>query len=162
MNFIRVPLQILNKETSVEIRRDLDSRIQMLDNLIELIVFTPKGSFAADPDFGFEYWCHEYSNLHQSSFNSGHSLQSLHNDVTKMECQESIKRSLMIYEPHMKNINVAIEINPLSRKQKKKVHSKYEVKVRVTGNLDDGLGVAVPYDKEVSFYMEPTVKQYNI
>ena len=163
MKFIGAPLKFLKEESSVKVSRDLDSRIKMLDNLIELIVFTPKGSFAADPDFGFEYWCHEYSNLNHNSFNNGHSIQGLSTDVTKMECQESIRKSLQMYEPQMKNIIVNIEINPLGTSgQRRKVMSKYEVKVRVNGTIDDGLGVMVPYEKSISFFMEPTVKQYSI
>ena len=163
MKFINAPLKFLKKESSVGVRRDLDSKIKMLDNLIELIVFTPKGSFAADPDFGFEYWCHEYSNLHHNTFNNGHGLQGFSTDVTKMDCQESIRKSLQVYEPHMKNVNVSIEINPINEShQRRKVKSKYEVKVRVNGTIDDGLGVMMQYEKIISFYMEPTVKQHGI
>ena len=163
MNYIGAPLKFLQQGSSVNICRDIDDRIKMLDNFIELIVFTPKGSFAADPDFGFEYWCHEYSNLHHNSFNNGHSLQDFSTDVTKLDCQESIRRSLQIYEPQMKNINVNIEINPISMDtQRRKVKSKYEVKVQVKGTIDDGLGVMMSYEKNVSFFMEPTVKQHSI
>lgn len=163
MDYISAPLKFLHQELSVKINRDLDSRIKMLDNFIELIVFTPKGSFAADPDFGFEYWSHEYSNLHPNSFNNGHILHDFTTDVTKLDCQESIKKSLLIYEPDMQNVNVNIEINPIKlSEQRRKVKSKYEVKVRVSGTIDDGLGVLIPYEKSVSFYMEPTVKLYSI
>lgn len=163
MDYIGTPLKFLRQESSVKINRSLDSRIKMLDNFIELIVFTPKGSFAADPDFGFEYWSHEYSNLHHDSFNNGHVLQDFTTDVTKMECQDSIKKSLLIYEPAMQDVNVNIEINPIEIiNQRRRVKSKYEVKVRVNGTIDDGLGVMIPYEKSVSFFMEPTVKQYSI
>lgn len=163
MDYLGAPLKFLHQESSVKISRDLDSRIKMLDNFIELIVFTPKGSFAADPDFGFEYWSHEYSNLHHGSFNNGHILKDFTADVTKKECQDSIKESLLIYEPDMKNVNVNIEINPVEViNQRRKVKSKYEVKVLVNGTIDDGLGVMIPYEKSVSFYMEPTIKVYSI
>lgn len=163
MDYIGTPLKFLHQESSVKINRSLETRIKMLDNFIELIVFTPKGGFAADPDFGFEYWTHEYSNLHHNTFNKGHILQDFTTDVTKMECQQSIKKSLLIYEPDMQNVNVNIEINPIEiTKQRRKVRSKYEVKVCVNGTIDDGLGVMIPYEKSVSFYMEPTVKQYSL
>ena len=61
MEYISTPLSISDDGQLV---RDVNERITMLDNLVELIVFTPRGSFEADPDFGFEYWNHEYSNVH--------------------------------------------------------------------------------------------------
>ena len=67
MKFIKTPLTYENG--SAVIARSLDERIAMIDNFIELIVFSPKGSFIADDDFGFEYWNHEYSNVHFRSFN---------------------------------------------------------------------------------------------
>ena len=48
------------------------------------------------------------------------------------------------------------------KKQNRKVFSKYEVSVRVTGFLDDGLGMVKKYEKKVMFFMEPTVKQITI
>ena len=56
MKFIKTPLTYENG--SAVIARSLDERIAMIDNFIELIVFSPKGSFIADDDFGFEYWNH--------------------------------------------------------------------------------------------------------
>ena len=148
--------------------RNSDDKVVMLDNLVELIVFTPKGSFAADPDFGFEYWNHEYSNIHYRDFNNHHSnsgYYGLSNDVTRKECQESIKRSLETYEPQLKQIDVSIELDSIDieeQNKKRKVFSKYEVSVKVTGLLDDGLGVVKKYEKRVLFFMEPTVKQITI
>ena len=43
-----------------------------------------------------------------------------------------------------------------------KLLSKYEVTIGISGMLDDGLGTLVPYRKDVSFLMEPTVKRINI
>ena len=68
MSFISTPLIFNNSGASI--LRDINDHITMLDNLVELVVFTPRGSFAADPDFGFEYWNHEYSNVHYREFNN--------------------------------------------------------------------------------------------
>ena len=70
MNFSSTPLSFKNSDTGITIVRDIQERISMLDNLVELIVFTPRGSFNGDPDFGFEYWNHEYSNVHYREFNN--------------------------------------------------------------------------------------------
>lgn len=86
MEYISTPLSISDDGQLV---RDVNERITMLDNLVELIVFTPRGSFEADPDFGFEYWNHEYSNVHYREFNNsqmGKASFGLHNDVTRKEC----------------------------------------------------------------------------
>lgn len=168
MGFVNTPIRFIKKEASVSLGREIDDMTLMLDNLVELIVFTPKGSFSADPDFGFEYWNHEYSNIHYRDFNNNHTgmgLSGLYNDVTRKECQDSIKKSLETYEPQLKHVDVFIELNSIDEGKQhrtKKVFSKYEVSVRVTGVLDDGLGMAKKYEKRVSFFMEPTVRKITI
>lgn len=161
MRFLSTPLQFTDSGT--KLRRDIDNRIMMLDNLVELIVFTPRGDFEADPDFGFEYWNHEFSNVHYREFNAsqGTKTTSLYNEVTKKECEDSIKHSLAAYEPMLKNVTVNIELNSASEKQRRKrrVASKYAVNVIVEGGIDDGLGVLRPYRKVVVFLVEPTVKR---
>ena len=89
----------------------------------------------------------------------------LYNDVTRKECQESIKKSLETYEPQLKHIDVFIELNSIDENKQnssKKVFSKYEVSVRVMGVIDDGLGMVKEYEKRVTFFMEPTVKKVTI
>lgn len=166
MEFVRTPIAFERTETSISVHRDVHEKVEMIDNLIELIVFTPRGSFAADPDFGFEYWNHEYSNIHYRNFNNGHSMlrSGLYNEVTKRECQDSIKRSLASYGSVLKHVDVSIELNAVesAKATRKKVLSKYEVSVKVTGTLDDGLGTASPYEKRILFYMEPTAKHISI
>ncbi len=161
MRFLSTPLQFTDSGT--KLRRDIDNRIMMLDNLVELIVFTPRGDFESDPDFGFEYWNHEFSNVHYREFNAsqGTKTTSLYNEVTKKECEDSIKQSLAAYEPMLKNVTVNIELNAASEKQRRKrrVASKYAVNVIVEGGIDDGLGVLRPYRKVVVFLVEPTVKR---
>lgn len=167
MAYLNTPLSFVSADSSVILNRDIEDQIQMLDNFVELIVFTPRGSFASDPDFGFEYWNHEYSNIHFRNFNNGH-LNMLqdgrYNDITKKECQDSILNCLAAYQPQLKQADVQIELNAIDDggQERKKVMSKYYVTVKVTGSLDDGLGVMTPYYKEVVFLMEPTVKKFRI
>jgi hypothetical protein len=162
MRFVSTPLQFADSGT--KIRRDIEDRLQMLDNLVELIVFTPRGDFEADPDFGFEYWNHEFSNVHYREFNASQgtkSSSSLYNEITKKECEDSIKQSLATYEPMLKNVVVSIELDAAAQKQRRRrrVASKYVVNVIVEGGIDDGLGVLRPYRKVVVFLVEPTVKR---
>lgn len=161
MNFVKTPLSY--QEPGLTLVRNIEDRIRMLDSLIELIVFTPRGSFAADPDFGFEYWNHEYSNMHYREFNlnqTGKFVNGLQNDVTRKECEESIRISLNSYEPMLKNVSVSIELDlPDENHRHKKRNSKYKVNVVVEGRIDDGLGTMRPYQKTTVFLIEPTVKQ---
>lgn len=168
MQYINTPIQFKVNESEITIERSIADQVKMLDSFIELIVFTPRGSFLADPDFGFEYWNYEYSNIHYSDIRNKQSsmmYQGLYNDVTRKECQESLKRSLETYEPKLKHIDVGIELLPVDDVKQikgRKVFSKYEVTVKVTGHLEDGLGMVKHYEKKVKFLMEPTVKQIVI
>lgn len=165
MAFVKTPVSY--EGDSAVITRSINERIVMIDNFIELIVFSPKGSFVADDDFGFEYWNHEYSNVHFLSFNHGQNVNysnGIYNEVTLKECKESIEKSLNIYEPQLKHVSVSIELGSIKTESdvRRKLLSKYEVTIRISGMLDDGLGTLMPYNKNVSFLMEPTVKRINI
>ena len=167
MTFSTTPLSFENTETSIRMVRDIEDRITMLDNLVELIVFTPKGSFDGDPDFGFEYWNHEYSNVHYREFNNeqtSYSAEGLCNEITKKECQESIQQSLKTYAPQLKHVQVSMELNSaeVEKQRKKKVPSKYTVTITVEGIIEDGLGTTRQYKKNVMFLMEPTAKKYRL
>ena len=163
MSFISTPVSYI--EPSLRLVRNIEDHITKLDNLVELIVFTPRGSFAADPDFGFEYWNHEFSNVHYREFNANQTGQgsTLRNDITKKECEDSIRDSLATYEPMLKDVSVNIVLNSAVDKgiHHKKMPSKYELNVVVDGNLDDGLGTRRRYRKIVVFLVEPTVKKYR-
>ena len=162
--YISTPLNFIERNlgNAVHLERDIDDRVEMLDNLIELIVFTPRGSFGADPDFGFEYWNHEYSNIHYMDFNNDNSGTAIsYNEVTKKECQESILNSLQTYYPQLRDVMVLIDlaIADTEKQRRKKVMSKYSVKVTVKGVISDGLGTNRAYSKDVIFLVEPTAKQ---
>jgi len=167
MIFASTPLSFENTDEGVRIARSIEDNISALDNLIELIVFTPKGSFCGDLDFGFEYWNHEYSNVHFRDFNNeqvGLSATGLVNEASKKECEESIRNSLSTYAPQLKHVFVSMKLLSAEAEntRKKKIPSKYKVEIVVKGCVDDGLGTDHLYEKKVKFFMEPTVKRYNI
>ncbi len=169
MEYVNTPLEFRVSENDISVKRNVGNLVKVLDNLVELIVFTPRGTFDADPDFGFEYWNHEYSNIHSFDFGKGNLMVGrngnlLYSDTTKKKCQESICRSIEAYVPQLKHIDVSIELNPVNaaRIGGRHVMSKYEIFVKVVGMLDDDLGTAIPYEKSVLFFMEPTVKRVNI
>lgn len=167
MKFSSTPLSFVTSDKNITIVRDIEEHISMLDNLVELIVFTPRGSFEADPDFGFEYWNHEFSNINYREFNNDYnstSSEGLYNEITKKECQDSIRQSLAVYAPQLKNVNVAIEMNIASsdKQEQKKVLSKYLITVIVEAVIDYGMSTTVAYKKDVKFLIEPTAKKYKI
>lgn len=165
MNYIAVPFAYADDENT-QLDRPFASRVEMLDNFIEMLVFTPRGSFAADLDFGFEYWDHEYCNVIVRDFNNGQTSAasaSIGSEITRHQCQESIREGLAIYEPDLKQVNVNIELNLSEEKlRRRRMKSKYRVDIIVTGMLDWGLGNMKPYQKTVSFYVEPTAKKIKI
>ena len=165
MNFISSPLAYQKPPKDLIIQRNMGSEEEQLDNLIELIAFTPRGSFIADPEFGFEYWNHEYANIQYRTFNSGQGGMlgdKTGQEVTKLECQESIRRSLQTYAPQLTKVNVSVELNAAQysdQGQKRKVQSKHLVSILVEGEFDSGVGTS-KYRKKVEFLMEPTAKKH--
>lgn len=165
MDYISTPLSFVEHETQIGISRDIEERITLLDNLVELIVFTPRGSFNADPDFGFEYWGYEYSNVNETQFNNNNTGRDSYNsESTKIKCQESIRQSLNTYAPELKDLEITMNLcGPDSDEQgKKRVLSRHMVAVVVKGNIENGLGTVLEYYKEVSFFIEPTAKKIKI
>lgn len=164
MRFISTPFDYGKTQPELVVKRDIETEAAMIDNLLELIVFTPRGSFLADPDFGFEYWNHEYTNIQYRTFNSGQSGLlggTTTQSVTKAECQDSIRQSLSMYAPQLTNVDVTVELNPATdneHQRGKKVQSKHLVRVRVEGEIGDGIGTQ-HYTKDIAFLMEPTAKR---
>ena len=163
MNYIGTPIDFGGNPSLILPKRDIGSQTAMLDNLVELIAFTPRGSCSADPEFGFEYWNYEYVNIQYRTFNNGQistMYDETHREITKSDCQDSIKQSLSIYAPQLKNVNVSVELNPADAKRhyRKKVQSKHLVSIIVEGDLDGGISMN-HYKKKVEFLMEPTAKR---
>ena len=164
MNYIATPIDIALDGGKTHLSRPIDEHRGMLDNLVELIVFTPRGSFGADPDFGFEYWNHEFSNVQYRAFNNDQSIgmsKNMLNEITREECHESIRRSLHTYAPQLKNVVVDMKLEATDSDRLIHLHiqSKYVVNITVRGELDDGAGTTTQYEKKVNFLIEPTLKK---
>lgn len=146
---------ILEQETG-----DIEKSI---DNILDLIVFTPQGAFIADPDFGFEYWNHEFANINVREFNNNYlgmvsNVKTL-NEISRKQCENSLKESILCYEPRLHQPDVKVELDINNKKSRKSMPSKYEMKIMITGSLDDGLGIMRPYEKRISFMVEPIAKK---
>lgn len=161
-NFSHIPLSIDFSKSPI-LEQETGDIEKSIDSILDLIVFTPKGSFAADPDFGFEYWNHEFSNINVREFNNNYlgmvsNIRSV-NEISRKQCENSLKDSIKCYEPRLQQPEVRVELEINSKKSRKSMPSKYEMKVLITGFLYDGLGVTRPYEKKISFMVEPIAKK---
>lgn len=162
MEYLKTPLGFSTAFGRCFLSRPIEDRLTMLDNLVELVIFTPRGSASADPDFGFEYWNNEYSNVHFREFNNGQGFSN--SEISKQVCEDSVRQSLACYAPMLEQVNVSMELRALTvaEQHRKRTSSKYEVIVRVEGSLDYGLSTEQRYYKNVSFLMEPMAKKLII
>lgn len=168
MNFISSPIHFTTSERSVGIARDIEERITMMDNLVELIAFTPRGSFNADPDFGMEFWNQEYSNVNDEQFNNNNTgRDEYHPESLKERCEMCIAESLMAYAPEslqVRDIKVLMNLQDTGANHhgSHKVYSHHEVVLFISAKLDDGLGTTCDYSRELSFMVEPTMRSRKI
>lgn len=88
-------------------------------------------------------------------------VQSL-NDVSRKQCELSLKESILAYEPRLMNPEVKIELDINDRIGKNRMPSKYQMRIFINGLIDDGLGIARQYEKRISFMVEPTAKKISI
>ncbi len=164
ITYTSIPLSI-NVPDSHSLEKENGELENCISSILDLIVFTPKGTFIADPEFGFEYWNHEFSNINVREFNNSYmglmaDTQSL-NDVSRRQCELSLKESIIAYEPRLINPDVKIELEINDKIRKKKSQSKYEMRIMINGSIDDGLGIVRPFEKRISFMVEPTAKKIN-
>lgn len=160
-NFFHIPLSI-NFSSLPILEQESGDIEKSIDCILDLIVFTPKGSFIADPDFGFEYWNHEFSNINVREFNNNYlgmvsNVKTL-NEISRKQCENSLRESIICYEPRLHQPDVKVELN-INKKSRKSMPSKYEMRILITGFLDDGLGIMRPYEKRISFMVEPIAKK---
>ncbi len=165
--YISEPVNFHRDETNTNftIERNIAEQDAMLKNLLELIVFTPIGSFSADPDFGLEYWNQEYVNINESQFNNNYGRDEDYCRLsTKDRCEKSIAENIIEYAPEnlkMRNVQVVVSLKDIngSERSHRKVYSHHEIVVFVSADIDDGMGTTRPFEHKVSFMVEPTVKK---
>lgn len=160
--FSHIPLS-LDFSKSPVIEQESGDIEKSIDSLLDLIVFTPKGSFAADPDFGFEYWNHEFTNVNIREFNNDYigmdTGEGNLNQISRRLCEDSLRESIINYEPRLRQPEARVELDTNTKRGRKSMPSKYEMRIIITGSLDDGLGITRPYEKKISFMVEPIVKK---
>lgn len=164
MNYILVPLSFKRSDGSVTIEREVEERLSMMDNLVELVVFTPIGSFRADPDFGLEYWNYEYANISDTQFNTGADRGTDNKQSLKEQCEASIAESIKTYAPeklNVKDIMVTMNLNDdaASVHGTHNVYSHHIVVIHVAAKIDNGMDTSFQYTTEITFMMEPATKR---
>lgn len=131
----------------------------MLDNWMDMILFTANRRFKADEEFGFSFWDNEFITLNFWNFNTSTEEASL---ADMEQCKKSIVNSIRYYLPFLKNVQVEIELtmekDKLSRKSD---HSKYAVRVSIQAEVDENEYAGThtgTYRKNAVFYMDPFMK----
>ena len=158
MNYISTPVTMVGTDEGVTILRDIDEQRTMMDNLVELAVFTPKGSFNADPDFGLEYWNEEYISVSDSQFNNNAQRDEYTMLSTKEQCEAGIAQNIIDYAPEQLKVrDVCVNMSMNDDDDVRNSYSRHKVVIFVSAKLDDGLGTTSDYVREVSFMVEPTV-----
>lgn len=162
MENIAIPLSFnFDRQVSIE-RKSLDQDAA-IDNILDLIVFTPTGACAADPEFGFEYWNHEFSNINVREFNNyAIGFDEMSSDpgcLSRQECEDSLRASIQAYVPNLLNPIVKVELEPILEAHHGKRQSKYAMKVFISGSIPQGLGINRQYEKRISFMVEPIARR---
>lgn len=178
MNYIGVPLTFSgNPASGIRIARNINlkNKTAMIDNLVELIIFTPRGSFKGDPDFGLEYWNQEYVNINDNEFNNYNtSLDTLKaSEIAGREVyateisaraffEENIKQSLMSYTSDLTDIEVSMKLDSentmLVEQKQDRVRAQRFATIRIKGYVKDDYKTE-PYERIVTFMIEPIAKK---
>lgn len=164
MNYISAPIKLIPTESRLSLSRPYDDPVAMMDNLVEMIVLTPKGTFNADPDFGFEYWDPIYADVSPLQYNVGSDNDGYSRQYVKDKCEAGIVECIINYAPLcLKVSDVFVEMSLKNNMVKlmgpRKVYSHREVSVTVTAKIDDGIGTLRDYYREITFMMEPVFRR---
>lgn len=164
MKYISAPISFVESDGTLIPERRIEDPIAMMDNLIELIALTPKGTFNADPDFGFEYWDPVFADVSAMQYNSASRLDEYSRQGVKERCEAGIAECITAYAPVCLRVrDVVVEMNLKDDKVQligpRKIYSHREVGVTVSAKIDDGMGTMRNYSREITFMMEPILKR---
>lgn len=161
MEYISIPISFQPSEQgfNARVERNIQECITMMDNLVELIVFTPRGSFNADPDFGFEYWNYEFINVSGKDFNTNVGLDEYSQQSAKERCETSIAENILAYVPEKLGIsNVIVDMSMQDYKHKG-VDLCRKVVIDVSAKFNGGTGTECNYNHKISFMVEPQIRE---
>lgn len=170
MQYSDSPIIFVNDaQLDLQIARPLNNINSMIDNWIDIVVFTSIRRFKADEEFGFSFWDNEFIAMNLVDFNHGsdYKVVKRNNREEKVQmsrsgirqCEKSVRDSILYYLPFFKylevEVNLSMEKDKYSRRGE---NSKYVVRVLVKGRLtyNEYAGTREnDYRREVEFFMDP-------
>jgi hypothetical protein len=179
MLYCSSPLSFVRDSSSggLAVSRPLTDATTVIDNWIDIVVFTSVRRFKADEDFGFRFWDNEFIAMNLEHFNKGidyaspadgkpDSEREHMSSAGIRECERSIRDSINFYVPYLKDVNVNVHLSyerdRSVKYSKRSERSKYVVRVSVTGRtvVDDYAGTRDGmYEKTAVFFMDPFLKK---
>lgn len=158
-----IPIKINDQ---FKLQKDIEQIKSSIDAFLELIIFTPRGGFRADYDFGFEFWNNEFQNILIEDFNQSlneSTLVSRRGDSTsKTQCVRSLKKTIETYETRLKNVRIEMNLQAASdsrsRSKRNIYNSKYEVEIVIEGEIQLQY-TTEQYYKRILFTVGPAIKK---
>jgi hypothetical protein len=132
---------------NLEFRKINDIK-ESIDQFIDLIVFTHPGECKFARSFGFNFWENEFKNISIDLFNS--------TENPRKYFEESLKDTILIYEPRLDNVKVEILLSGAET-----IINKTRIKFLVTISVQAMIrGVQPkPYQKAIVFSVGPVIKK---
>ncbi len=160
MKFISVPIKFIQSDIGLECERPIENFGKIIDNLVEMIALTPKGTFTADPDFGFEFWDPLYGDIDNYMLNTNPDKIEIRRHRSKELCEREFIECIINYAPpSIKFYEISAEISckndKIQLRDSGKFFSYREVTIAISAKIDGGMGTQQDYYHEVSFMMEP-------
>ena len=164
--FYKTPVHI---EDNLSFQRESESIRESIDTFLELLIFTPRGGFKADYDFGFEFWSNEFQNIVIEDFNQHINESVLVNrrgdSTDQRNCIRNLKKAIEMYEPRLQNVKIEMNLKQKDNTQKSYLrnevedHTKYDVFLTIRGDIYLGMGNTEGFMKQVTFAVGPAFKK---
>ena len=171
MQYSNSPIRFVNDaQLNLQIARPLSNISSVIDNWVDMVIFTSIRRFKADEEFGFSFWDNEFIAMNLIDFNHGADYKIVRRNNDREEkvqmsrsgirqCERSVRDSILYYIPFLKNLEVEVQLsmekNKLTRRGE---NSKYVVRVLVKGRLTYNEYVGTregEYHRDVEFFMDP-------
>ena len=130
---------------SLQLRKTADMK-QSINEHIELLLTTHFGEYKYDMNYGFLIWDSEFENMEIDKFNT--------HDHPKQDIEKSMKKTLELFEPRLRRINIEILFVYKNIFRGKSI--KYFVDIDVKGIMDDS--GEEEYHNKFQFAMGPLFK----
>ena len=137
MNGFAIPIKVTNRFSNDNDTKTIHASI---DNFLELLVFSPHGSFKADYYFGFVFQNTKFQNTDPN--NQIETIKINGSSVNKDNYAYELKLAIEEYETRMKNVRVVINYD----KEKK------QVSIDVSGQYEEDF-TEKTYTKNITFYI---------